>query len=229
MTTLFNDLVFNDALARRLSLLINQPTRLPKFVVFFGEPGTGKTTFAKRYANYVASDVSYTPVSENTLSAKEFDAIRDRLRSASLFDNDDKPFSRVQVIDEFHNISKNKQDKFKTFHDELRDNQRFIFVLNTEARKKSLPDVMSPAMMSRCFAIDFNVPHEDKASYYEKIKHLYPYLRRTDILANIHDHRKLSDLNSIAELEREMYEVDDLILSPDEKQYFDAVVNDEIH
>ena len=80
--------------------------------------------------------------------------------SPLIFDEDDtKHFSRLFIIDEFHNLSLNKQDKFKTIHDRLDDGMRFIFILNTDGRagvRGRLHHRMSPAMLSRCFPFSFD-------------------------------------------------------------------------
>lgn len=197
---MIKDLVFNDALERRLHSLMSHPSESERFLLFFGEPGSGKTTFAKRFAQQFSTEDYYFPMNETGLSEKLFETINKLATYTAFCEDDERPFKRVIILDEFHNISRNKQDKFKTLYDEVDSDVRIIYVLNTELRKKSLSDILSPAMRSRCDAIDFNVREKDKESYFEKIKHLYPYLRRNDVLANIHDHRKLNRLNKNAHL-----------------------------
>ncbi|MBT5197336.1 MAG: hypothetical protein HOM06_07245 [Gammaproteobacteria bacterium] len=59
MNNLVENYVFTNALKETLFRIEMEPEKMPKFLVFFGEPATGKTTFAKTFANNMACDTQH--------------------------------------------------------------------------------------------------------------------------------------------------------------------------
>ena len=199
---ILSDYIFPTDLERRLRMYVENPSYLPGFSLFYGEPGTGKTTFAKRYAERVSRNVVYVPTNEDNLPKDKWENIESALRtSPMIFDEDGtKHFSRIFIIDEFHNLSLNKQDKFKTIHDRLDDDVRFIFILNTDGRdgvkKGRLHHRISEAMNSRCKAkFSFDITHKDIPELLPRYRQMYPHLSDARLVGGMPDHRGLQHGN----------------------------------
>ena len=208
MTTFFDNHVFTDELEAKLRRLIDRPERLPPFTVLYGEPGIGKTTFAKWFADENATDARYFPINETGLDKKVWERIEALTLYASLpLDEEEKTISRIAIIDEFHNAHKNHQDRFKTLYDYLEstpeNDARLIFIMNTDSRvaNKQIHNLLSPAMYSRMYRLPFDVPERCVDEIVEKSKRLYPDLPETQIRAFLPDHRQLKRLQQFAELD----------------------------
>lgn len=209
MTTFFDNHVVTDELEAKLLRLINNPDCLPTFTVLYGEPGIGKTTFAKWFANENSTHHRYFAINESGLDKKVWEDIASYFRSGLLRyeDEEERSIGKLVVIDEFHNAHRNAQDRFKTLYDELdnrpNNDQRVIFVMNTDSRvaNKQIHDLLSPAMYSRMYRLSFDVPERCVDEIVEKSKRLYPDLPENQIRALLPDHRQLQRLQKFAKLE----------------------------
>lgn len=206
MNDILDGLVLSETLERQLRLLEKYPEKFPKFLVFHAEPGVGKTTVAKRLADKLATDVAYLPVNESGVNKEFFErVIKKRLHSVTLdnFTEGDcsKRYSRIFVIDEFHNVTKNQQDKFKTIYDLQHSDVKFIFVLNTDFKKKKfLHHVMSPPMISRCMSFNFDVSEFEKEQLLDRAEKVFPHLDRQTLSRLFPDYRSMAQENELASL-----------------------------
>lgn len=195
-----NDLILTNTLKNQLNMFITEPNILPPFTVLYGEPGTGKTSFAKFFGKNYASDYKYFASNEG-LGKNEFEDIKSFLRTRSLFSESKGAIEKVIVIDEFHNASKKEQERFKTLFDELDDTVKLIFVLNTNSSSKGykkLADILSPAMISRCHRLCFDISLDEVEEIANVSKKVYANLDEETIFRNLPDHRMLNRMNVMA-------------------------------
>ena len=196
METFFQRFVFSDALERKLRMLVDNPEKLPPFTVLHGEPGTGKTSFAKSYADEISHDVIYKPTNESGIPSEEFKEIKKRMSAGSLYHDESCAFQKVFIFDEFHNVTKKNQDRFKTVYDEMPNDVRFIFVLNTDVNHgKDLSSVVSPAMFSRMESINFNVAEWEIDELVVKAQQRFSDVSETVLRAKLPDFRQIERAN----------------------------------
>jgi len=198
--TLIGDYILATDIERKLCDLGKHPTKLPAFSVFYGEPGTGKTSVAKRFGKLFSGQTNYYPVNESGLPEKEWGEIKNNYNGSTLpiGDDDEKVLRKVYILDEFHNLPRKKQERFKTIYDDLPDDVRFIFVLNTEGNRKRLHHFLSPAMMSRCHPYCFDVPVSEVDEVVTKAQLVYQNLTMEKIKCLLPDHRLLERENRFA-------------------------------
>lgn len=206
MNDILDGLVLSETLERQLRLLEKYPEKFPKFLVFHAEPGVGKTTVAKRLADKLATDVAYLPVNESGVNKEFFEkVIKKRLHSVTLDDFTEgdcpKRYSRIFIIDEFHNVAKSQQDKFKTIYDLQHSDVKFIFVLNTDFKKKKfLHHVLTPPMISRCKSFNFDVSENEKEQLLDRAEKVFPHLDRQTLSRLFPDYRSMAQENELASL-----------------------------
>lgn len=206
MNDILDGLVLSETLERQLRLLEKYPEKFPKFLVFHAEPGVGKTTVAKRLADKLATDVAYLPVNESGVNKEFFErVIKKRLHSVTLDDFTEgdcsKRYSRIFIIDEFHNVAKSQQDKFKTIYDLQHSDVKFIFVLNTDFKKKKfLHHVLTPPMISRCKSFNFDVIENEKEQLLDRAEKVFPHLDRQTLSRLFPDYRSMAQENELASL-----------------------------
>jgi len=126
-------------------------------MLFYGKPGTGKTTVAKALANDLGLDCMMINCSEengiDTLRVK----IREYASTVSLTGN-----GKVIILDEFDYATKGIQTGLRGAIEEFADNCRFIITCNYKNR------VIDP-LHSRCTGVDFSIPNSEKAAIATRI------------------------------------------------------------
>jgi replication-associated recombination protein RarA len=201
MNSIIDNYVFPDRVEKILNLLVERTDLFNGFASFYGEPGIGKTSFAKKFGENYFNDVMYVPCNEEGLPKKDWDNLLKRLRSVNLFGGEANKMNCLFIIDEFHNLPRNKQDKFKTLFDRLGKDDFFIFIFNTDGNKgKSVSHFLSQAMKSRCKNIQFDVRSCENEEVLEKAISLYQHLDKDVVNDLLPDHRQLQRENQLAEL-----------------------------
>jgi len=152
-----NDFILFPRLEKELKYYLDNPTKIDYPLCFYGLPGIGKTSFAR----YLTSKYSYD-VTEYDSSNDMFSIIPDvekRMRGGGLcsfMTDEDKPFNRGIIIDEFHDFSKRRQDKFKKILEKITCppyNSLVVICLNTDS-KNPIEKRMTPDIQSRCDLIN---------------------------------------------------------------------------
>jgi len=195
-----NELIIPAQLKKQLHFFTSNPNKLQPFSVLYGEPGTGKTSFAKYFGNKFSNDFRYFAGNEG-FGKSEYEEIKSYTRTSSLFATDDTLLEKIIIIDEFHNLNKREQERFKTLYDELDERVRLIFILNTNSRtkgRKTLSDILTPAMFSRCLHICFDIRNDELNEVIEASKKVYVNLEEAEIRKNLPDHRSLTRMNEMA-------------------------------
>lgn len=105
-------------------------------IIFFGPPGTGKTTIAEAYANSLK--VHYIKLNAVTNNKKD---IETALEEAKLFD------SCIIIMDEVHRLNKDKQDILLPYLEEGK-----IYLLGATTANPYI--AINPAIRSRCHLLE---------------------------------------------------------------------------
>ena len=197
----FDHMLFVPRIADVLSTMISKQ-KFPgkyKVVVLYGYPGTGKTSFAKLFAETFADQVDYHAMNEHT---KDVDSrvFKNKLlmnrKNMSLFQNDSKKFETISILDEFHNISPKQQDTFKVIFENLREKD-LVFVCLNITKDRSLEKQLSEPLKSRSYCINFNVQRREKTSHVDALSKLYPTLKEAELSAWLPDMRRIDHEHEI--------------------------------
>lgn len=197
----FDHLFFVPRIADVLSTMVTQQ-KFPgkyKVVVLYGYPGTGKTSFAKLFAQTFAEEVDYHAMNEHT---KDVDSrsFKNRLlmnrKTISLFKDDRKKFECITILDEFHNLSPKQQDTFKVMFENLRKNDLVFVCLNT-TKDRALDKQLSEPLKSRAYCMNFNVQRREKTSHVDALSELYTTLQEAELSAWLPDMRRIEHENEI--------------------------------
>ena len=203
----FSTFLFHQKLEEHLSFFIENPEALPNAVVFCGAPGTGKTSFAKLYAETFASNTDYQPMNETKIDKafKETAALnRTSVSITSLMEEGSSTkFDTIHILDEFHNLSPKEQDFFKTKIDGLRETDRLIVILNT-TNSRPVWKMLSSAIYSRLYVIDFDLPLKEATTFAKKVEEEFPLLDIKQIHALLPDMRQIVRNHQMEELKRRL-------------------------
>lgn len=181
-----NDFILHTELKQHLQTIIDHSDRLGGVLCFHGLPGCGKTLFSTYYSHLVAREVhtfdANSHLFDKSSASNILKTITEIVRTTSLAQfsddyNQNGIWDRCFVIDEFHNLSSSRQDAYKISLEKLsqQHNVLFILIVNT-SKDKPLSKVLTPAILSRCQSVDFDI----KTKHYQEvtaiIKNRYPEL-----------------------------------------------------
>ena len=187
----FEDFIFNEDLSNKLKFFIDEPEKLPKAVCFYGEPGTGKTSFANFFAENFAKEFIYI---DGANHKNFFDLIK-TFASTCAFFLEDKPIEKVILIDEIHNLRKPDFNKLKVPLENLKK-VRFIFCANRD-KNETIKKILTPAIYSRTHTINFDSTAKQLEELTIKAKNKYPHLSKNEIRSILPDFRKIESIENM--------------------------------
>ena len=193
-----NDFIFPDRIEEQLVELLTYPEVMPNLIGFYGEAGSGKTSFAKYLAKKIGANLQYFAMNEGGIDSRWIDANRCWFLGRSVLDDLSKSIQKITIIDEFHNLKKDKQDQFKTLFDDVPDTHLIIVCFNSEVGK-SMDQTLSSPIYSRLHLIDFNLWTKELDAMILKVKAKYSDLSEIEIRAMLPDMRRITRVAGIAQ------------------------------
>ena len=196
----FSDFIFPDRLDKQLRHLMNQSSVFSP-ICFYGFPGSGKTSFAKFISDQNSDDIFYEDVNVIKDGKDNFGKFMERLKlgltSLSLF-YENKPWRKVLILDEFHNLRIDQQDRFKVLFDDWTDYDIQIIICLNITRKKNINRVLSEALRSRCECINFCLYEKDYLEMISKVSSKFD-LDEVSIKKYLPDMRKITRKTQLPE------------------------------
>ena len=153
------DFIFHSSLKLELEQIISAGAVHTPVLCFYGAFGIGKTSFASHLSKQLSNEVvSYDcTVRSQSVILKD---IEDWCRSTSLccLDSDDKKYDKCFVLDEFQSLTTFNKNSFKLPLEQLTESGKVLVIICCNATTKSLSEVLTRAVRSRCHCINFDVP-----------------------------------------------------------------------
>jgi len=190
----FNDFIFPERLKEQLEFILDNTSKIPRSLCFYGLPAKGKTSFAKFLGGKLANEVSYhdcTNYKKDEKFHKSIDMESYTFFRSGANESEDGLFTKCIILDEWQVLPPKIQDSFKTVFEDGNKKCIFIICCNTSI-KKPLYNVLSPSIQSRCHKVRFDLFARDLDEVIEKTKDKFPMLDDTFIRNNILDYRAIT-------------------------------------
>ena len=185
----FDDFIFTKALSNQLEWWLKTTTITP--LCFYGNLGNVKTSFSKFISQKKGDSVLYEDCNEVKSSFKQmFDRISSFARTISLFE-EDKAWSKVLVLDEFHNLTELQMNYFKVPFEEWSDLVIQIIVCCNTGRRLPIESTLIPALISRLELISFDTDINDRSELTTKVLSKFPQLDKHTVHRLLPDYRKI--------------------------------------
>lgn len=164
----FDELLISDLVIEKFKRMIKSGHVMN--MIFYGMPGTGKTTCASLFGNLECFDT----LKINASMTNSIDDIRNQVEryatSVSLYDN-----HKIVLLDESDYLSKNAQASLRGLIEKTVNNCRFILTAN------ELNKIQDP-IQSRCRPLCFDVPFLAlNASIFKLIKTIQSRLKEMNV------------------------------------------------
>ena len=187
--------IFHTELKTELQFIIGKADKLGGVLCLHGLAGCGKTTFAEYFSRLVSKEVHIFDANSHIFDKSSASNILKQIKetgrnSLAKFIGDDDYntngfWDRCFIIDEFHNLSVSRQDAYKVSLERVSKelNALFILIVNT-SKEKPLKKTITPAILSRCQTIDFDIKKQHLDEVTELVRERYPvlddgYIRKT--------------------------------------------------
>jgi replication-associated recombination protein RarA len=178
----FDDLTLPTSLKMRLQKMYD--TRNVMNMLFYGKPGTGKTTAAKIFTKSEFFDAIEINGSLQTSIEEIRSTVQFFATSCSLFDT-----SKICFIDEAEYLSKNSQAGLRSLIESSSENCRYIFTANDLSK-------IHPALCSRLIPICFDMTGTQTQEALDSYVHrLIEKLRQTSSSVNEDRVKRIVQLN----------------------------------
>lgn len=198
---MMDQFIFHSELESELQWMLDHPLKIPSPLCFYGEPGIGKTSFSKYLSDRVSKETVYhdcnSYLGNEKSSSQILSGINKRTFSPIIVDENrkDNPWTRSIILDEWHNFTNRTQDSYKIPFEQLSEKNGCLFILcvNTNVgKKKSIHDVLTPAIKSRCHLVRFNILVRQKEEMVERTLKRYPMLDERFVRQTLPDFRKIN-------------------------------------
>jgi len=197
----FEDFIFNDDLTKELKYFVENPDRIPEIVCFYGEPGIGKTSFAKFFMKKFAAEKFEIDAAnyKSDWNNKDLNQLLGRLCLCGGLGDDDKPIDKIILIDEIHNLRKPDFDKLKVPLEKYSNYVKFIFCANRD-KNESIKNILTPAIYSRAYTINFDSNRGQMNELLDKAAKRYTHLTENEIRPMLPDFRKIEQMEKMKKL-----------------------------